>query len=126
MDNKLPPPHDIPGTMNSVPDYFCGRLIYELDDGDACKWVVYDGNTKQRFPTRADAEKWCLQHAYACSKNDLGKLMLCQARLSTVHQALNLLAEVFTEERVSLQLISVNVRRYADQLDTIISRYVQN
>ena len=123
---KSTPPHDYSGAMSSVPDYFCGRLIYELDDGDACKWVVYDGNTKQRFPTRADAEKWCLAHAYMCTRNDLGKLMLCQARLSTVHQALNTLAEAFTDERVNLQLISVNVRRYADQLDNIISRYVQD
>lgn len=124
--SKLTPPHEVPDSLCGIPDYFCGRLIYQLDDGDACRWVVYDGDTQQRFPTRQAAEKWCLKHVYSANEADLGLLSLTVARLTSVYRTLDRLAAVMTDERVTLESIALNVRKTAEMLDNIQAKYVQN
>ena len=111
--------------VNSLPDYFCGRLIYELDDGDACRWVVYDGDTQQRFPTRKAAEKWCLRHVYSVNEADLGLLSLTIARLTSVYRTLDRLAAVMTDEKVTLEAIALSLRKATELLDHIQAKYVQ-
>lgn len=53
MKTTTPPPDLQP---NDLPDYYLGFLIfYDEFSEDQCKWVVYDGNTRVRCPTRKDA-----------------------------------------------------------------------
>ena len=121
---QTPPPAD--DRLSGIPDYFCGRLIYETDDGDSCRWVVYDGNNKQRFPSRQAAEKWCISHSYQATTEDISKVMLNYARLVSVYKSLDSLACVLTDERATLQGMALTLRRLADKLDNITAKYVQN
>lgn len=110
--------------MNNLPDYFQGRLIYELDDGDACRWVVYDGDKMQRFPTRKKAEKWCTEHSKKVSREELEILILATTRLTSSYQNLDRVAPKFVEEREVIEGLALALRQVADKLDTIISRHV--
>ena len=121
---QTPPPAT--DGLASVPDYFCGRLIYEVDDGDSCRWVVYDGNDKHRFPTRGQAEKWCVQHQLEVSDEDVSALMLAYARATSVYKNLDKLAAVFCDDKDMLQAIALNIRVNADKIDTIIAKYVRH
>lgn len=121
---QTPPPAE--EKLMGIPDYFCGRLIYETDDGDSCRWVVYDGTRKQRFPSRQAAEKWCTTHSYQATTEDISKIMLNYARLVSVYKSLDSLACVLIDERVMLQGMALTIRRLADKLDNINAKYVQN
>lgn len=110
--------------MNAIPDYFMGRLIYELDDGDSCRWAVYDGNTVQRFPTRSQLEKWCVEHTKKVSREELGQLILAVARITSSYKILDKVAPLFIDEREVLEALALTLRQVADKIDTITARYV--
>lgn len=41
---------------DDLPDYYLGKLLYfDADGDDNCRYVVYDGLTKVRCPTRSAA-----------------------------------------------------------------------
>lgn len=43
----------------TLPDYYFGQLIYFDEFGeDNCRWVIYDGTQKWRFPSKKAARKW--------------------------------------------------------------------
>lgn len=112
------------GTLSGIPDYFMGRLIYELDDGDSCRWAVYDGDKVQRFPTRARAEEWCTEHTKNVSREELGKLILATARITSSYKLLDKVAPLFIDEREVLEGLALALRQVADKIDTITARYV--
>lgn len=116
---ELPPP-----AKNEVPDYFLGRLIFEMNDGNACKWVVYNGNDMLRFPSRSAAEKWCIKHTYQVDKEDVGKILQCIARLNSCYQLIDDLSPRITEDTIRLQGIAFSIRRNSDDLDILVSKYL--
>lgn len=109
---------------NELPDYFCGRLIYQDDDDDACQWVVYDGDKKQRFTSRKAAEQWCVKHAYNVTRDDVGLLFLAHSRVTSAHNVLREIAPRFCDEHLRIETLSVQLRRIADEIDTITSKHL--
>lgn len=124
MVSTTPREKPVSGLENELPDYFLGRLIYKATDGDACKWVVYDGDKKHRFPSRAAAEKWCIAHTYQVTREDLGELMTIHARLSSSYTKLDEIAPKFTDEKEVIEALALAVRTVTDKIDLIISRHV--
>lgn len=112
------------GTLSGIPDYFMGRLIYELDDGDSCRWAVYDGDKVQRFPTRTRAEEWCFEHTKDVSREEKEKLKLATARITSGYLLLDKVAPLFTDEREVLEGLALALRQIVDKIDTITARYV--
>lgn len=119
-----PPPQQFTMDRNDVPDYYCGRLIF-YDDSEAMHYVVYDGLKKVRFATRTAAEKFCIEKAYEIQTEAFGEISRAfhhLTRASIVLRQLNLKYPM--DERVQLESISVNARRMADALDTILAKYI--
>lgn len=53
---NLPLPVNV---ATNLPDYYFGQLIYFDEFGeDSCRWVIYDGLRKWRFPTKKAAMRW--------------------------------------------------------------------
>lgn len=118
-----PPPHD---TMEpkDVPDYFCGRLIF-IDETNSMRYVVYDGHSRHQFPTRAAAERWCIEQAGSVTDDALAELMRAQAHASKAAAILRTAVERYPyTESVDIEAIGVNVRRMADKIDEIVSKYI--
>lgn len=112
------------GNLFGIPDYFMGRLIYELDDGDSCRWAVYDGDKVQRFLTRERAEEWCVEHTKDVSREEKEKLKLAVARITSSYKLLDKVAPLFIDEREVLEGLALALRQVADKIDTITARYV--
>lgn len=105
--------------VNSIPDYFMGRLIYELDDGDSCRWAVYDGDKVQRFLTRARAEEWCVEHTKDVGSEEQEKLKLATSRITSGYLLLDKVAPLFINEREVLEGLALELRQIVDKIDII-------
>lgn len=68
------------GGFDNIPDYYLGKLLYYDEFGDDnCRWVVYDGQTRVRCPTRHDAIDYIARHALR--DDDQRKRLIISARL---------------------------------------------
>lgn len=115
--NPPPPVH-----TNELPDYYLGCLIYfDEDSKDECRWVVYDGNSKVRCPTRHDA----IDYIASTRLNTDEKLsrLFVDARVSLSHtmQILDRAAKYASGPRaLLLQRLAVRLRPVLVELDNII------
>lgn len=126
MENKklLTPPHHGAMEPKEIPDYFCGRLIF-TDDTNGMRHVVYDGHSRHQFASRAAAERWCIEQAGSVENDALAELMRAQAHAEKAAKILRTANERYPYERsVDIEAISVNIRKMADAIDTIISQYI--
>lgn len=121
-DKCTPPP------QNELPDYYLGRLIYhdELGD-DNCRWVIYDGVHTIRFPSRAAAERYCVEVSLKIDDDVTQNLMRCYEGLRRSYVLLDKVADKTpVSHKLKLQQIALDVRKAADQLDGIIAQSINN
>lgn len=123
LPNNFTPPHNI---YTMLPDYIHGRLIFEDTYGDDnCRWVVYDGRTFYRCPSRQAAEQLAAKMA-AETKPELDNLYLAQHHAARCAQVLRRAAtEPDTNDiQLHIEALSVQARRLADMIDTLISQTI--
>lgn len=121
MKITTPPPANV-HTLNDLPDYYLGCLLYYDDESDDnCKWTVYDGCNYVKCATKRDALDYIagLRH----SDTSEARRMLVGARID-VNSAMTRLdrAAVHSEpaRRLQLQRLSVMLRPVLVDLDNII------
>ena len=121
--NKSTPPREV---LNELPDYYLGHLIfYDNGDDDAMRWVVYDGRTKVRCISKAAAEKYISEKVADISETEIYETMIAHHHLKRAWKALNKAAnDSKVEDKLWLELKSVEVRRIAAQIDTFISQRI--
>ena len=115
------PPHN----MAELPDYIHGRLLFQdLSDEDNCKWIVYDGVTFYRCPTRRAAEKLAEEQATRLMGDTAG-LKVASHHLTRASQELERIInkEPDTELRVYLDALRLGIRKIDFKLDTIIKQH---
>ena len=120
MDN-LPPPHE-DCSKDDVPDYYLGKLIvHEPLASDACKWVVYDGNSKVRCVSRASAIDYINSRNYGMNKESIR--LTARARYHC-NKACNLLQDAASyagsEDRLLLEYISVQFKPILVMVDNFL------
>lgn len=112
-DKSLPPPHE---TFSNVPDYYLGCLLYYDTDGeDSCKYVVYDGTSRVRCPTRSSAMDYIRDRHERLSGQDLSARII-DARIS-LNRAIQQLDQAANETEGLEQLI---FRRLAVRLKPVL------
>lgn len=84
MNNDITPsPHEL--QPDSLPDYYLGFLItFDEFSEDACKWVVYDGTSRVRCPTRTSAIDYVTER-YKQRSGLCLKSRIIDARISLNH-----------------------------------------
>lgn len=115
------PPHN----MAELPDYIHGRLLFQdMSDEDNCKWIVYDGVTFYRCPTRRAAEKLAEEQATRLMGDTAG-LKVASHHLTRASQELERIInkEPDTELRVYLDALRLGIRKIDFKLDTIIKQH---
>lgn len=115
------PPHN----MAELPDYIHGRLLFkDLSDEDNCKWIVYDGVTFYRCPSRRAAEKLAEEQASRLMGDTAG-LKVASHHLTRASQELERIInkEPDTELRILLDALRLNIRKIDYKLDTIIKQH---
>ena len=115
------PPHN----MADLPDYIHGRLIFEdKSDEDNCKWIVYDGVTFYRCPTRRAAEKLAEEQASRLMGDTAG-LKVASHHLTRASEELERIInkEPDTELRIYLDALRLGIRKIDFKLDTIIKQH---
>lgn len=121
--NKSTPPREV---LNELPDYYLGHLIF-YDDGedDAMRWVVYDGRTKVRCISKAAAEKYISEKVATISDVELNHTMIAHHHLTRAWKALDKEAnDSEVEDKIWLELVSVEIRKIADKIDIFISQKI--
>lgn len=121
--NKSPPPREV---LNELPDYYLGHLIFYDDrDDDAMRWVVYDGRTKVRCISKAAAEKYISKKVADISETEIYDTMIAHHHLMRAWKSLDQAAiDSKVEDKLWLELVSVEVRRITDKIDTFISQRI--
>lgn len=115
------PPHN----MAELPDYIHGRLLFQdMSDEDNCKWIVYDGVTFYRCPTRRAAEKLAEEQATRLMGDTAG-LKVASHHLTRASQELERIInkEPDTELRIYLDALRLGIRKIDFKLDTIIKQH---
>lgn len=123
LHTDFTPPRNI---YTMLPDYIHGRLIFEDQTGDDnCRWVVYDGRKFYRCPSRAAAERLAAEMANE-AKPELDNLYLAQHHAARCAQVLRRAAQEpdTTDIQLHIEALSVQARRLADMIDTIISQTI--
>lgn len=117
--NKLPTPTN----LKEIPDYFCGHLIYHVNE-EGCPFIVYDGNERHLFTSRQQAEKFCMENSYQLNDEDIARLMLTMQRIINAYTTLDVVAKVIKREHgLIMQGWALDLRKVADKLDTFISQH---
>ena len=121
--NKSTPPREV---LNELPDYYLGHLIFYDDrENDAMHWVVYDGRTKVRCVSKAAAEKYISEKVADISETEINHSMIAHHHLTRAWKALDRAAnDSEVEDKIWLELVSVEVRKIADKVDTFISQRI--
>ena len=118
--DTTPPHHQL--QLYNLPDYYLGFLIFfdEFSE-DACKWVVYDGTSRVRCPTRMSAVDYitecCNQRSGHCFKS-----RIIDARISLNHAIEQLDAaanELGGFEKFHLQRLAVRLKPVLVDIDNI-------
>lgn len=118
----------INGGASSIPDYVAGRLLYFDEFGnDNMRWVLYNGNSSIRFPTRTEAEKYAWQHATQVSEESINYAMVAYSNLVRVSNLLHRAANKNPDQDTRLQLeqLSVYTRKISDKIDILISQQIK-
>lgn len=110
--------------LKLLPDYYLGCLIYWDEQGDdTMRWICYDGRTKYRCATRAAAENCARQIRLTSTDEQCGHLMSAHHFLTRAWRALDKAAAASdVETRLWLELKSVEARKLADAVDTLLSQ----
>lgn len=120
METTPPPQHLQPGEL---PDYYLGFLIFfdELSD-NACKWVVYDGTSRVRCPTRTEAVNYITDRYNQRNSANLSSRII-DARISLNH-AINQLdaaaAACTGLEQLHLARLAVRLKPVLVDIDNIL------
>lgn len=101
-----------------------GRLIINDDNpNETMHWVVYDGFQRVRCTSKAAAMRYCQERALDVTDDAIHGLMLAYDKIRNGYMQLDKLAAMVPAvDRPTIETISVNVRRVADQLDTYIAQ----
>lgn len=120
QDNTIPP------QIGELPDYYLGRLIYYDDLGDDnCRWIIYDGVNTIRFPSRAAAERYCIEVSLKISDDSIQNLMRSYEYMRRSYLILDKAAQLSpANHRLLLESIALKVRLMADKLDSIIAQII--
>lgn len=116
------------GGASSIPDYVAGRLLYFDEFGnDNMRWVLYNGNSSIRFPTRTEAEKYAWQHATEVSEESINYAMVAFSNLVRAANLLHRAANKNPDQDIRLQLeqLSVYTRKLSDKIDILISQQIK-
>lgn len=108
---------------DTLPDYYLGMLlVHDEMSEDNCKWLVYDGGSRVRCPTRRDAINYIEQRHRTMSGADV-HARLIDARLSLNHAitALDTLAaQLGGLEQLQLERLAVRLKPVLVDIDNII------
>lgn len=108
---------------DQLPDYYLGFLImFDEFSEDACKWVVYDGTSRVRCPTRASAVDYVTDR-YNARRGAGIQSQLIDARISLNHAITQLDAAANAcggVEKSHLQLLAVRLKPVLVDIDSII------
>ena len=122
--SSYPPPEKVAQSGEKwLPDYYLGRLIWEdTTSGDACRWVIYDGMTMQRFPTRAAAERWIQEQPSHFPRSARDRLERQCEILTNVYKTLDHEAQHLPdlEQRV-IENISLHVHKCEESLKSYLT-----
>lgn len=122
--NEQPPPTKV--ADNTLPDFYLNTLIFEDTlSQDTCRWIVYDGLTRNRFPTRRDAIAWIENHKTSLPVPK-SRLERCANRIDAAWRNLEFEAENLPDlEKSIIQKISLTLRQTNDCLLKFISDYAK-
>lgn len=119
MDIQKPPR----SSFDELPDYYCGRLILkDTTSDDNCRWIVYDGRQSIRCVSKTAAYRVAAEQANATNDTAIYQLMAAHHAATRASDAAQKAADESADIRIACEQISVNLRRIADQIDTIISQ----
>lgn len=123
MSTITTPPREV---LNDLPDYYLGCLIYYDDTPDnTMRWICYDGHTKYRCISQPAAMNCAAQLNKIATDKQIGHLTLSHHFLTRAWKTLDMAAAASDiETRLWLELKSVEVRKLADALDTLISQKI--
>lgn len=123
MDTKSPPPPQNVCTLNDISDYYYGMLLYyDLDGDDNCRWVVYNGETKVRCPTRRDALDYIMTVAQNTDQKSAKLVLEARLRLATAIYSLDKAATFETgAQRLLLERLAVRLKPVLVELDNILT-----
>lgn len=112
--------------MADLPDYYLGRLIiHDEDSADNMRWIVYDGLTQVRCVSKTAAMKYIQEHALKVNDDALHYLYIEHDRLRRSYMHLDDIAAMLpAADRLTIEAISVNLRKIADSLDTYLAQQV--
>lgn len=122
---QLPPPARKP--KNKLPDFYLNSLIFEDSLGeDKCKWVVYDGLCRRRFPTRREAITWIENHKTLLPAAR-SRIQRISNRINAAWVSLDSEAEEMPDlEKTILERISLALRQTNESLETFIKNYIND
>lgn len=107
---------------DQLPDYYLGFLImFDEFSEDACKWVVYDGTSRVRCPTRTSAIEYITER-YKQRSGLCFKSRIIDARISLNHAIEQLDAaanELGGVEKFHLQRLAVRLKPVLVDIDNI-------
>lgn len=120
--SATPPPANLEH-RDPLPDYYLGYLIfYDEFSEDNCKWVVYDGMSRVRCPTRRGAIDYITDRA-GKNKNPDFQTRIIDARIS-LNRAITQLdscAELFDGiARLQLERLAVRLKPVLVDIDNIV------
>lgn len=122
METKSPPPQNV-CTLQDIPDYYYGMLLYyDLDGDDNCRWVVYNGVTKVRCPTRKDALDYITSTAKHTDEKSAQLVLDARLRLDKAIYCLDKAATFETgAKRLLLERLAVRLKPVLVELDNILT-----
>ena len=120
-NDTTPSPHEL--KSDTLPDYYLGFLImFDEFSEDTCKWVVYDGSSRVRCPTRASAIDY-ITDRYKQRSGHSFQSRIIDARISLNHSIEQLDAaanELGGVDRFHLQRLAVRLKPVLVDIDNII------
>ena len=122
---QLPPPRA--GAENKLPDFYLNSLIFEDSLGeDNCKWVVFDGLCRRRFPTRREAIAWIENHKTLLPAAR-SRIQRIANRINAAWISLDSEAEEMPDlEKTILERISFALRQTNESLENFIKNYIKD
>lgn len=121
METKNTPPPQL-YVHEDLPSYYYGKLLYYDEDGkDNCRWVVYDGHSKVRCPTRSSALDYII--STKAEQPTIVQRRLLQARMdiNNAYEALRKAADSSAgAEQLLLDRLSVKLRPLLVELDNLL------
>lgn len=108
--------------MTDIPDYCAGRLIYETNDGNKMRWVVYDGYNTIRFISRTAARRWCIENLTKATRQQIKELILVHQELNAAWQRLHKLSITWPSgDAERLEVTSCDIHKLSDNIFDIIT-----